>query len=149
MYWKKLLTTVKENFDNDLISPDIMEKNNAYKQMVYTEGEYIISIDILPGEYVVVKNDDIQKGSVFLGRQEYVSSNTIINSSDVGFIGKKIVLDGTTMYHIDNSEQIKSKITNTFKVKKHIEAGEYEIGSESKTITIKDGQYIVRNYNSL
>ncbi|WP_027089644.1 hypothetical protein [Thomasclavelia saccharogumia] len=89
MHWKKLLTTVKENLDNDLISPDMMEKNNAYKQMVYTEGEYIISIDILSGEYVVVKNDDIQKGSVFLGRQEYVSSNTIINSRDDDFIGKK------------------------------------------------------------
>lgn len=53
------------------------------------------------------------------------------------------------MYHIDNSEQIKSKITNTFKVKKHIEAGEYEVGSDSKTISIKNGQYIVWNYNSL
>ena len=177
LHWKKLLTTAKENLDNGLISPDMMEKNNAYKQMVYTEGEYIIGVDILPGEYVVVKNDGIEKGRVFLEHQEDVSSNTIINASGDDFIGKKIVLNGTTMYHIDNSEQIKSKITNTFKVGKHIEAGEYEVtydyyvnvyvldeingvidvstaekyevGPESKTITIKDGQYIVWNYNSL
>ena len=109
LHWKKLLTTAKENLDNGLISHDMMEKNNAYKQMVYTEGEYIIGVDILPGEYVVVKNDGIEKGRVFLEHQEDVSSNTIINASGDDFIGKKIVLNGTTMYHIDNSEQIKSK----------------------------------------
>lgn len=175
--WKKLLTTAKENLGNDLISSDMMEKNNSYKQMVYTQGEYIVGVDILPGEYVVVKNDDIKQGSVFVEHQEYVSSNTIINVSSDDFIDKKIVLNGTTMYHIDKSEQIESKITNTFKVGKHIESGEYEVnynyyvnvyvldeingvidvsmadkyevGPEPKTIAIKDGQYIIWDYNSL
>lgn len=175
LYWKEQLTIAKENLSNGTISSDMLEKNNAYKQMVYDGRVYVVGRDILPGEYVIVKNGGSKDSSVFVNSEKKVSGNTIINVGD-DLIGKLVILDGVTMYHIDNLSY-EAKITQTFKVGKHIEPGEYEvsykyndnvfvldeingiideskavkyeIGPEPKTITIKDGQYIVWNYNNL
>lgn len=175
--WNDQLTKARQSLEQGNVLPDMLEKQNQYKQTVYSDGKYIVGEDILPGEYVIVKNDGVQNAKVSIDNsQTKVYGNTIININ-VNYSGKikydLLSLEGVTMYHIDNSPQLELKAPGTFKVGKHIEAGEYEvsaesdidyyiidkfeglldksklekfyyeIGPDSKTITVKDGQYLV------
>lgn len=181
--WNNQLTKAKQSLEQGNVLPDMLEKQNQYKQTVYSDGKYIVGEDILPGEYVIVKNDGVQNAKVSIDNtQTKVYGNTIININ-VNYSGKikydLLSLEGVTMYHIDNSPQLELKVPGTFKVGKHIEAGKYEIsadsyvnyylidnfeglldksklekfyyeiGPEPKTITVKDGQYLVLNNNSI
>lgn len=181
--WNDQLTKAKQSLDQGNVLPEILEKQNQYKQTIYDDGKYIVGEDILPGEYIVIKNEGIQKAEVSVGFSDIqVYGNTIIDV-DASISGKinhgVIELKGVKMYHIDNSPQLELKVPGTFKVGKHIEAGEYEIsassyvnyylidsingvldkldlekaayeiGPESKTITVKDGQYLVLNNSDI
>lgn len=133
--WTEKLTKAKQSLDNGNILPEALEKQNHYKQTVYTDGRYVIGEDILPGEYVVVKNEGFQNAEVSVNYYNAkVFGNTIIDVSVDG-LGKindrTIKLEGATMYHIDNSSWLGLRTPGTFKVGKHIEAGEYEISSSS------------------
>lgn len=181
--WNEQLTKAKQSIEQGNVLPDMLEKQNQYKQTIYSDGKYIVGEDILPGEYIIVKNDGVQDANVSVDFSNIkIFGNTIINVniSDYGIIRyRTIELNGATMYHIDNSPQLDLKAPGTFKVGKHIEAGEYEVSSTSyvdyyliddfagelsyskvkefsyraspvlKTITVKDGQYLVLNDNSI
>lgn len=181
--WNNALNRAKDSLNEGTLLPDMIDKQNQYKQTIYGDGKYLSGVDILPGEYVLVKNNEGKKAEVSIGYSNMeVYGNTIINvdCNESGYIYYgEIALNGVSMYHIDNSPQLTLKSPGTFKVGKHIQAGEYEIsagsvtkyflldtynglfdevklkkaayeiGTEPQIITVRDGQYLVLNDSSI
>ncbi len=152
--WNDQLTKAKQSLDEGILLPDMIEKHDRYKQTIYKDGEYVVGVDIIPGEYVLIKNKDAEKAEVVIGYNEHnpyifegaikIEGNTIIkigiNSNGDPFY-KNVSLTGATMYHIDNSPQLELKSPGTFKVGKHIEPGEYEMIASTYTKS-----YLISNF---
>lgn len=129
--WTEKLTNAKQSLDSGTILLEALEKQNQYKQAVYTDGRYVIGEDILP----VVKNEGAQKAEVsvnYYNAKVFGNTTIDVNVDGLGKINDRTIkLEGVTMYHIDNSSWLELRAPGTFKVGNHIEAGEYEISSSS------------------
>lgn len=161
--WNDQLTKAKQSLDEGILLPDMIEKQNQYKQTIYKDGEYVVGVDIIPGEYVLIKNKDAEKTEVVIGYNEHnpyifegaikIEGNTIIKigtNSNGDLFYKNVSLTGATMYHIDNSPQLELKSPGTFKVGKHIEPGEYEMIASTYTQSYLISDFIgVLDYHKL
>lgn len=128
-----MLKEAKENCEKGIVSQETLETQTKFKQKVFTEGTYKIGTDILPGEYVFIKNEDAETIQVKFGLDyfRYLSGNIdtlkILPTLNVDDDNNEFTLKGGTMYHIDNSPQLAINGPGVYKVGKTIPAGQYEV----------------------